>query len=314
MLTAALLTTACTSQKEAEGPAEWETEKITVADSSEYAHVSVEAELPLAKDSAMTAMRNTLISLIAKDIRDTYNDNEDEIQQLHMPYKTFEGDTTDAKAVFAYNLSQLNKFYTAMTKAERVEYDKFRQEEAAADTTGQTDPDSVAVPDPSFRTYEQTCEFDTTHTTSKAAVFELYAYLNNSEAAHPYSSLGAGHVTLRRSDGKWINQFLVDGAEDKMQSLLLDGMVRFFSDACRDESINRKTVYSQLLLCDKDGNETKHIPLPQWPLLFDKDDGLIFMYKQYEVAPYAAGMPEFTIPLQDVMPYLTEDAKSLLAE
>ena len=38
----------------------------------------------------------------------------------------------------------------------------------------------------------------------------------------------------------------------------------------------------------------------------------MFTYQQYEIASYAAGMPEFTIPFEDLFPYLTPEAKALV--
>lgn len=38
------------------------------------------------------------------------------------------------------------------------------------------------------------------------------------------------------------------------------------------------------------------------------NDGLIFTFSPYEIAPYAAGMPGFTIPYADLKPYFTENS------
>lgn len=38
------------------------------------------------------------------------------------------------------------------------------------------------------------------------------------------------------------------------------------------------------------------------------DDGLMFTYSPYEIASYAAGMPEMTIPFAELKPYLTENS------
>ena len=41
--------------------------------------------------------------------------------------------------------------------------------------------------------------------------------------------------------------------------------------------------------------------------------GLTFVYQQYEIAPYAAGLINFDIPYDKVLPLLTKDAASLFA-
>lgn len=38
------------------------------------------------------------------------------------------------------------------------------------------------------------------------------------------------------------------------------------------------------------------------------NDGLMFTFSPYEIAPYAAGMPEFTIPYAELKPYFTENS------
>ncbi len=305
------LATACTSQKGgADAPAEWETETINVADSTDYAYVSASIQLPLANDSAMTAMRNTLISIAARDFRSNYNNQEDVVEQLKMPYKPFEGDTTDAQAVLTHNVKQLTALYDAMSKS-TMEEDKKMMEEQQNDSLAATTDESDSEMQPEHWTYEEKCTLE--DTTATYAAFNFSGFIYNSRAAHPYSSCGAGDITLRRSDGKWIRKFFVDGAEEKMQSLLVAGMVRYFHDDCELKEVNAKNVFNWLL-SDEHGNAVKRIPLPTIWLPFPKDNGICLVYAQYEIAAYAAGMPAFVIPLKDVEPYLTEEAAALLRQ
>jgi hypothetical protein len=53
------------------------------------------------------------------------------------------------------------------------------------------------------------------------------------------------------------------------------------------------------------------MPLPQCPPLFTKD-GVRFIYGQYEIAPYAAGMPDFTVPYNKLEKFMKVTAKKLL--
>ena len=57
--------------------------------------------------------------------------------------------------------------------------------------------------------------------------------------------------------------------------------------------------------------ETGVVPFPAWTP-YPSEEGLVFTYQQYEIAAYAAGMPEFTIPYADILPYLTPEAKALV--
>ena len=42
------------------------------------------------------------------------------------------------------------------------------------------------------------------------------------------------------------------------------------------------------------------------------EQGVHFLYQPYEIAPYAAGMPAFTISYEDIKPYLTIGALKLI--
>ena len=63
---------------------------------------------------------------------------------------------------------------------------------------------------------------------------------------------------------------------------------------------------------DTEENELEFgLPLPATdPWLTKK--GVSFIYQQYEIAPYAAGMPSFVLAYDDIRPYLTEDAAKML--
>jgi hypothetical protein len=42
------------------------------------------------------------------------------------------------------------------------------------------------------------------------------------------------------------------------------------------------------------------------------EKGVEFLYQPYEIAPYAAGMPSFTLSYQDIRPYLTIGAQKMI--
>ena len=54
-----------------------------------------------------------------------------------------------------------------------------------------------------------------------------------------------------------------------------------------------------------------NIPLPKNPPYFTQD-GLTFVYQQYEIAPYAAGMPTFSIPYDVAKGLLLHAAADLI--
>ena len=114
---------------------------------------------------------------------------------------------------------------------------------------------------------------------------------------------GAGCLTFDKRDGSRIEAFLDPDCVEDIQPLLREGLVSYFSDFEID--ITEDNLQEFLLL---DGDL---IPLPAWQP-YPSEDGLVFTYQQYEIAPYAAGMPSFVLPLEGVAPYLTNQARSLL--
>lgn len=73
----------------------------------------------------------------------------------------------------------------------------------------------------------------------------------------------------------------------------------------KDEAMPDMTL-ADMLLIDPDT-----LPLPQTPPAFEKD-GITFIYQQYEIAPYAAGMPQCTFPYSDLKPLMLPPAARLL--
>lgn len=53
------------------------------------------------------------------------------------------------------------------------------------------------------------------------------------------------------------------------------------------------------------------LPLPQCPPVF-LANGLSFIYQQYEIAPYSAGMPSCVLPYAEVKPLMTPEAAELV--
>jgi hypothetical protein len=62
------------------------------------------------------------------------------------------------------------------------------------------------------------------------------------------------------------------------------------------------------IICN--GNDF-YIPMPE-AIPFVNNGELIFAYGTYEIAPFAAGMPEVSIPLKDIQQYLKAEFKALV--
>lgn len=128
--------------------------------------------------------------------------------------------------------------------------------------------------------------------------------------ASSYSYMGGAHggatlegATFRKSDGRkfgW-DMFRLDSRFTKVQQLIKEGLKQYFKvktdEELKSNLLNPDNIYL--------------LPLPQAAPYFTKE-GITFVYGQYEIACYAAGMPTFTVPYSKAEGLLTQAAVSLL--
>lgn len=89
--------------------------------------------------------------------------------------------------------------------------------------------------------------------------------------------------------------------------LFKEGVTAYFSSVYENDSTRKNIDVDEFLFDDA----MKSFPLPDTaPWLVD--DGVAFVYGAYEIAPYAAGMPQATIPAKTAEKYLSDKAKDLL--
>lgn len=149
------------------------------------------------------------------------------------------------------------------------------------------------------------------HTFSKEHETDKYV----TYTANSYSYMGGAHglsvfsgATFRKSDGRRFGmEMLHDTDKDAFRLLLKDGLKEYFSENGSDTDIKTDEDLKNCLLTD---SGVDYLPLPQTaPYLTDK--GVVFIYQAYEIAPYAAGLPTFTVPYDKIKPYLTVTAQRL---
>ena len=88
--------------------------------------------------------------------------------------------------------------------------------------------------------------------------------------------------------------------------LIKEGVRSYFAEFETD--VKTDEALKDMLIGVEDINR---IPLPSAAPYFTKE-GLSFVYQQYEIAPYAAGMVSFNIPYAKIRPFLTKDASALV--
>lgn len=153
---------------------------------------------------------------------------------------------------------------------------------------------------PDVNQYSKTLEIKKVTETDRYSVYgmQLYCYYGGAHG----STVGMQY-TYSRANGKRFSQFLKSGVVNALQPLMRQGLIKYFMG--QDADVNQSTLADFLQI---DGDV---IPLPSAPL-YPSADGIVFTYGQYEIAPYAAGRPSFSIPYGKIKPYLTKEAIALL--
>lgn len=115
--------------------------------------------------------------------------------------------------------------------------------------------------------------------------------------------------TFRKSDGKQI-ALLKSTNSPKLAKLIKEGVRRHFSDG-PDKPLSDKELLEFLFASEV--SALNNLPLPgNSPYL--SDTGMVFLYTQYEIAPYSSGIITFEIPFKDIKPFMTDEAKAMIPE
>lgn len=110
------------------------------------------------------------------------------------------------------------------------------------------------------------------------------------------------NTTFCKSDGRHMGWNMLKNTDSPaFHELIVKGLLDYF-DVEDEAGLNEV-----LLLLDG----VRSLPLPaSAPWLTEK--GMVFCYQQYEIAPYAYGMPSFVLGYEQLLPFLSDEAKVLL--
>ena len=109
-------------------------------------------------------------------------------------------------------------------------------------------------------------------------------------------------VTFRKCDGRRIGWDVFTGRYDEnFANLVKNGLKEYWQISSDNE------LKSYFL----DENDFYSVPLPECAPLFT-EDGVRFVYNEYEIAAYASGRPSFTVPYSEIGDYMMVTAKRLL--
>lgn len=117
--------------------------------------------------------------------------------------------------------------------------------------------------------------------------------------------------TIVKENRKQINDKILNpNIDTQFKQLIKQGLIAYFTSYLPQYG-GREFAAQKLadeILIEADIN---NLPLPK-SLPFLTENGVGFMYGQYEISSYANGQPAFVIPYQMMMPYLNNEIKELI--
>lgn len=256
---------------------ELKTETFEFADSTAHAHLTIKAELPVAAKGAPAAIRTKLIEVMDRQLSHIGTYEQDRM------FPAFEGNADDSKALMDY---YRGKAFETIATVSQADFDERKQ---------------YIDEDEEIPGWEYDFSLTRTSETDRYVIF-LSEDIVFSGGAHG-GIIGCGPLTFDKKDGHLVEKFLKDSALQEMQPLLRKGLVQYF--ASNGQEIQPEQLGEYLTLSGD------VIPYPVWAPI-PTPEGLDFTYQQYEIASYADGMPSFTLPYEEVLPFLTEDAKEII--
>ena len=266
------------------------TETLNYADSTAHADLSIKVELPVCgQGAAADRIRASLVDVMDGQLSHIGSYEE---ERLFPPY---EGSTDKTDLLLEY---YRGKALESIGKQAQEDYDE--RVASIEENDGLTEDQRKEILD-EMPGWEYEFNLLKSRETDQYVVFlsQDYVYLGGAHGG----VTGRGGLTFGKKDGVLVDKMLDPACLDTIQPLLRKGLTKYFSD--EDMEITQEELDNYLFL------ETGVVPFPAWTP-YPSEEGLVFTYQQYEIAAYAAGMPEFTVPYADILPYLTPEAKALL--
>ena len=272
------------------GGKDLKTETMEYEDSTAHADLSIQVELPVpGQGAAAENIRKKLVEVMDGQLSHIGSYEEDRL------FPAYDGDAGKTEALLAYYREKAMECFGKMAQED---YDE--RVASIEENDGLTDEQRQEIL-ADMPGWEYDFGLLKNRETDKYVVFlsQDFVYLGGAHGG----VTGRGGLTFNKKDGLLVEQFLDPACLDAIQPLLRKGITAYFSDDGME--ISPEELDNYLFL------ETGIVPFPAWAPYPD-EDGLVFTYQQYEIASYAAGMPNFTIPFDDLLPYLTPEAKALL--
>lgn len=261
-------------------------------DSCEHLLLSFTLEVPTGDDSVSLMIRDSLVADFIRNAQQPGNDVEN-----NFAVKPYDGDKNDIQAIINY---YGKADYDYLLKLAKSDYDE-RMQYVKEDTT-MTDEDKKAIMD-NVPQWAFDLKIKEMSATPEFIVYnsEAYVYFGGAHGG----IIGSGAMTFNKATGHKIQRFVAPSATQALQPLFRKGLVKYFCECGDSITEDKLNVYVEM--------PDNIIPQPlnnAYPNA--TGDSLIFTYRQYEIAPYAAGMPSFALAIKDIQSYLTEEGKAIV--
>lgn len=148
--------------------------------------------------------------------------------------------------------------------------------------------------------YEASAEFSPVTAGGEivSCIFDSYIYSGGAHGSTRHTA-----QSFRRSDGTPLDYDFVFPAQTRAE------LIALIRDALREQYFDEQTG-GAASLADALLIEPASLALPVAQPEF-REDGVTFTYQQYEIAPYAAGMPSCTLPYDIIIPLMSVEAAAL---
>ncbi len=269
-------------------------ERFNYVDSAKYAYLTIDIELPQAKDDVAETIRGYLLNLVGDRL--SYVGS----YESERSYPLYRGKSSEASEQLAYYFKETMRLLDRLSTNdinERIGY-------LAEDTTFTAEQRASIISDMPSWGYDYKLV-----KTADTLDYVVYLSQDYTFMGGAHGSVGGdGFITFDKKDGHVISQFVDTTRVADMQPLFIAGLKEYYTEA-GDESMTTAQLFERLQL-PFDGPKNQ-IPLPAG-LPCPTSEGLLFCYGQYEIACYADGMPAFVVPYDKIKPFLSKDATQLL--
>ncbi len=244
---------------------------------------SVTSSIYVDYPSGDDAFSQTVKAFVASQLKEVYFSRNNSMDEDKHKYPFYKGGLDTPQQMVDYYAKGVKK-YLVENQKEMMSY---------------SDGESTEVPQ-----MEYSLEIRKVSENSKYVTYDI-TYTCYTGGAH------GSFINYRRNISKATNVAitqLVDSTRTRaLQSILRRGVVNYFRD-CGETDANASNINNYLILPDESKGM---IPLPvNTPYV--ENDSVSFIYQQYEIAPYAAGLVNFKVALKDIKPYLTKEGKAML--